>query len=82
MSHRPWSRLLPLLVILSLLASPVLALGGDPARHERDPGIVYALWQFLGSLVRSFEHARGTMDPNGQPSSVESDAHGTMDPNG
>ena len=83
MSQRSWSRLFSLLVVLSLLSSPVLALGGDPARQERDPGLVLTLWQFLGSLVHSLESAHGTMDPDGQPSSsMEGDARGTMDPNG
>jgi hypothetical protein len=91
MSHSRWSRLLPLLAVLSLLSSPVLAFGGDHARAERAPDFARTFWQFLGSLLPALDDARGTMDPNGQPSSgsaltetsfVEGDAQGTMDPNG
>lgn len=83
MSHRSRSRLFSLLLVLSLLASPVLALGGEPIRQEREPGLMLTLWQLFSSLVHSVESAHGTMDPNGEPaSSLESDAHGTMDPNG
>lgn len=91
MRHSRWSRLLPLLAVLSLLSSPVLAFGGDRARAERAPDFARTFWQFLGSLIPALDSAQGTMDPNGQPSfgsapaetsSAESDSRGTMDPNG
>lgn len=81
MSRSRRSRLLPLLAVLSLLSSPLLAFGGGHARPERAPDVARTFWQFLSSLLPAVDNARGTMDPNGSAATA-SDSHGTMDPNG
>jgi hypothetical protein len=78
MNRSMWSRVVVFLLAVVLVASPAMAAGGS-LRIDKEPGVFAALWEFLGSLVPTIEKARGSMDPNGSPTT---EARGSMDPDG
>jgi hypothetical protein len=77
-----------ILLILTLAASPALAVGGRGHRAESTPGLFSTVWQALGELVPWLGVPRASklgsgMDPDGQTTSACSGELGsTMDPNG
>jgi|SRR5215213_6654802 len=87
MTRSECSRSCALLLVLSLLASPVFAAPRGPG--EERSGVLAALWQTLGQLLTPFSKLGPEMDPAGTPrpqtppdTGETTDLGPTMDPAG